>query len=118
MEGRSGSPRLVPAVTAAVADASTDLDGSLSLYAQAVGSLAPTYKHTGGPSLFCRSVEEWPPSAHRAPLVNLQRRAHLNYPFPAPSGQPAAQEPMSGGHVLADPGQRPLVGSDDAEGEE
>ncbi len=116
MGGRSQPCRLVSAMTAAVADASTDLDGSL--YTEAIAPSTPTFKHTRGPSLSSRSVEERPPSGHRAPLVNLQRRTHLNYPFPVPSGQPAAQEPMSGGHALADPGQRPLVGSDDAEGEE
>jgi len=116
MGGRSGSPRLVPAVTAAVADASTDLDGSLCT--QAVESSTPTCKHTRRPSLSSLSVEERPASAHCAPLVNLQRRAHLNYPFPAPSGQPAAPGPGLAAMPRLTQANHHLSANDGAEGEE
>ena len=118
MGGKTGSRRLVPVVTAIVAGASTALDGSLSLYAQAVGSSTPSHKHTGGPSLSSLSVEERPASAHCAPLVNLQRRAHLNYPFPAPSGQPAAPGPGLAAMPRLTQANHHLSANDGVEGEE
>ena len=105
MGGRDRSRWLVPASTANVVDAVTLLGAIPRVHAEGVAPPMPTPRHTPGPSRSSLRVEEQPPP--RTPYATCQftkRPAHLNYPFLAPLGQPAAPEPSLA--VLALPGRR------------